>query len=263
MKKLKRRLLYVLAYSRGEGLASRQHEFLSLPEIYWRCPAFAQSSVRTGLCELLEEGLVLKIIRGKRSVYRLTSLGHDRIFDLLEGFGAASAWDKCWKVVVLKQGSLDLGRVRRLSREMKKLKAVSWSRGVWLTPLAISEDIKRSIFGIGAAGAVVVFETKKWVLGDEKAMIFELWKLDQLEEKQKKLINQIQGLLTGVRSAKSLTDGAKDDFLVILDQWWGMMRGRPGLPKNLLPPEWQYDQAEKLVRRLCASVLELEREVRS
>lgn len=263
MKKLKKKLLYTLAFGVGDGLRAKEYGYLSLPEIYWRCSEYKEPSIRSALSSCLSNGMVARLVRGRKSQYRLTSVGREALVRACAGDYSASASEKTWIMVVLDQGSLPEKTIRKLSLGLSRLGLISWSRGVWLTPVNISENIKRYIIDIGAAGAVVVIEVKKWFLGDEKVIVEDLWRPLDYEVGVKNLITQAEPLLTTIRSLKSVTEPVKNEFLMVFDRWFEIMTKKPRLPQNLLPSEWSYESGEKLVLKMCESILELEREVGS
>lgn len=263
MKKLKKRVLYTLAFAGGDGWLKKEYTNFTLSEIYWRCDGFRKTSVRSILSVCLSEGFVARTVREGKSMYRLTTVGRESLQRVGWGGYSASTSEKKWIMVVLNEGVLSEDLVKRLNLGFKKLGLVSWSRGVWLTPMNTSESIKRYIISIGAAGAVLVVEAKKWYLGDEKSVVERLWKPLEYEVEVKNLISRAEPLLTTIRSLKSLTEPEKKRFLSVFDAWLSVMVRKPKLPQSLLPNGWSFDSGEKLILRLCESVLELERETRS
>lgn len=264
MKSLKRRLLFVLAHTGEVLLGKSEFEYLSLSELYWRMGEYAESSVRQALGDLVAKKMANKVDRDGRVYYRLTSVGREYLFDCFGiKVGKQKVWDRGWRMVVMDAGVLDRGQVRQLRQYLRKMGFKLLSRGVWVTPINVSEEIKKTLVKTGIAGGVVVLVTRRFMVGDDKAFAERVWSLEKRDTAYLEFIDRTERLLRLVRGAKSLDNQLKKRFLSLFDRWQEMLPLEPWLPKALLPKEWFYDEAGKVFCRLCDDVLELERENRS
>jgi len=261
MKKLKKKILFTLGHSHGILQGKSDFPYFALEELYWRLRPFAQSSTRDALIGLNKQKLVVKMERDGKVYYRLTSIGREYIYEFSGiSLRRQKVWDKGWRMVIMDSGALVPNQVRWLRGQLINLGMKSLSRGVWVTPLDISQEIKKVLIEEGVGGGVVVVVTRRFMVGDDKAFAERVWKLLKLRNSYQEIISDCGRLLKNVRSAKSLNDRLKKEFLTVFDRWYELLPLEPKLPKTLLPDNWASVEAANEFNKLAESVLELERE---
>jgi len=259
VKLLKRKILFTLALETDFFKISEGFNYYPYKFLYERLLNFKQSSIRDAVLQLVESGEIDKISRNKTVLFRLTSLGRNRLLSFFPiSLGQKKVWDRIWKIVIIKTRSLhktgSLQDLRKLRTVLKKLSFRKLSRGVYLTPLSISAQLKNFLLEEKISVKIAVIESRRLLLGDDKQLAKQVWSLDKLLNEYQSLINQIRALLKGVKGQKRLTSKAKSQFNLILDFYFSLLERDPGLPKKLLPNDWPFDLAKETFLRLADRV---------
>jgi DNA-binding transcriptional regulator PaaX len=261
MRVLKRKLLFVLGHTGGVLQGKSDFDYLGLSEIYWRLPQFAHSSVREALLQMTKKRLASRIQRDGKTYYRMTNVGREYLFRQLRiPRGKRGVWDRGWRMVIVDAGVLSKAEVRGLRTSLKDLGMKTLSRGIWVTPQNISNEIKQLLLDKDLVSGVVVVVTRRFMVGDDKAFAEKVWSLIQLNQVYREFVSQTEQLLTKVRASKSLTNELKSQFNSVFDRWQALIPEEPRLPKALLPESWLFSEAGAVFDKLTTSVLELERE---
>ena len=267
MKLLKRKILFTLAseidfFSRTESFNYKPYYFL-----YWRLAGYQESSIRNAVLQLVESGEIDKIMRNSTSLFRLTSQGRDRLLSFFPiSIGQKRVWDRRWRIAIVSssQGSSlakdnPSRKIRKLRKGLRKLGFKKLSRGVYLTPLPVSERLKEFLFQDNLTphlGGVI--ESRRLVIGDDKQLAKQIWPLNKLGQAYNQSISRIERLLVVLRKQKRLLDKEKKQFSLILDNIFSLLAADPGLPKKLLPNDWPLDLARERFLKLAEAVKFLE-----
>lgn len=260
MKLLKRRLLFVLGSDVDVFETVEAFSYWRYSMVYWRVGEFASVSVRVAMNDLIKNGLVARIVRDGEPRFRLTAGGRDRLLTLWPVAKARWRWDRTWRVLVLDRGALDQAHQRKLRLILEDLGFVPLAAGVFVSPQAASEEVKKQLMEANLDGAVTMVETKRFVVGDDRAFASRIWRLDELVERQRQLISRSDKLLNVVRRAKTLTDQHKLVYNKVNFEWFRLLLEVPGLPLKLLPSDWPHPEARTAMVKLGGAVRELEEE---
>ena len=210
-----------------------------------RC--FKKSSVRDAVLQLARGGEVDKIIRNNVPFFRLTSRGREKLLSFFpQSIGQKKVWDRIWRLAIInskfKKKKEKSEELRRLRRALEKLGFKKLSRGVYLTPLPISAQLKHLLLGEDFSAKIAVIESRKLLLGDDEQLAKEIWPLDYLLESYQNLITRQKKLLKKLKREKRLTNQDKEQFSLILNDYFSLLEKDPGLPKKLLPPDWPQEK---------------------
>ena len=261
MKLLKRSILFSLAYGVDFFGGSDTFDYLSYEQLYWRLENYQKVSVRGATSELVGDELVARILRGKSAQFRLTKMGREQLASFFPvTFRPARRWDLRWRVLIFERGKMGLTQRRRLRKKLTDFGFKMLSRGVYVSPFAVNADLKKWLTNNRILGAVRMLETRRFVVGDDKAFATQVWQLDTIYNKYKTLINRIERVLHRVLRAKRLTYQLKKDYRFVLFSWLNLLLEDPGLPKKLLPDDWLHSETRGLLEEIGEVVIELERE---
>lgn len=260
MKELKRRLVLVLASDVNVAETIEAFSYWSYPQLYWRGGGFAPVSVRGAINGLVKSGEVARIVRDGQPRFRLTVVGRDRWGQWFGGSGVKGRWNKTWQMVILNRGVLPQVELRKLRLLLEKMGFVALQAGVFAAPGVEIKEVKRRLMGENLARAVIMVETKRFVVGDDRAFAAAAWKLDELVDRYRKLISRGESLLNEVIRQKKLTDGDKLAYNSINFEWMKLLAGVPRLPLKLLPSDWPHLETVELMVKLANAVRELEEE---
>ncbi|MBU1084892.1 MAG: PaaX family transcriptional regulator C-terminal domain-containing protein [Candidatus Beckwithbacteria bacterium] len=248
MRILKTKLLFALASEydflrKTEGYEYKPYEFL-----YFRLSKFEQGSVRDAAIRLTRSGSLDKITRGNQSSFRLTGLGREKLLNQLPVYrGQRKVWDRIWRIVIVEgMGS----ESRQVGSSLGRLGYKRVARGVYVTPFSVSQETKSLFLAKKWQEKAQIIESRKMILGDDLKMARQLWQLDQTGMGYLELINKADRLLKLARQNIVLLQQSKGGFKEVFDRYFYLLLKDPGLPRKLLPPDWQADKARELFSRL-------------
>ena len=248
MRKLKQKLLFSLASEQDFFLKAEGYEYKSYQYLYYRLSEFEPGSVRDAAVRLAKTGAVDKIIRNNQARFRLTATGRDRwLKSLAISRGQKRAWDRIWRVVIVQGAGEDW---RWLKRQLRGLGYRRVARGVYVTPLAVSDKTKELLIGKTWTNEVQAIESRRLIVGDDWQLARRLWKLDKIGEKYADFVISAERLLKMARRNLILLQQSKGGFKQAFDGYFRLLISDPGLPKKLLPTDWQADKAKELFLRL-------------
>lgn len=241
MKILKTKLLFAL--DSEENFEYKTYEWL-----YFRLTEFEPGSVRDAAARLVKAGAVDKIIRGRRAQFRLTANGQDQLLSQMKGLREKKkVWDRIWRVVILTQVGFNS---RQLRRELKRLGYQKVERAVYITPFSVSEATKQLFLEPKWQNKAQVIESRRLIVGDNLRLARTLWQLDQQAQKYTDFVSLSDRLLRMARKNLVLLRQAKVGFKAVFDRYFSLIMSDPGLPKQLLPSDWQNEEAKELFKRL-------------
>lgn len=241
MRLLKKKLLFCLDI--GGDLEYQSYEFL-----YFRLVEYEPGSVRDAAIRLEKAGLIDKIVRNNQSYFRLTGLGKEQLVKSLNLFrGQQSVWDRIWRLVIVNDAQ---GQSRVLESGLRALGYKRVTRGVYVTPFKVSGPTKQLFLDHKWQNMAQIIESRRLVLGDDQQWARRLWKLDQTSTAYFEFVNFSERLLKMGRKNFSLLKQSKGGFKTALDKYFSLIVSDPGLPRKLLPPDWQAEEARELFNRL-------------
>jgi len=248
MRRLKTKLLFALAtevdfLKKAEGYKYKGYKYL-----YYRLSEYEKGSVRDAVVHLSREGALDKIVRGNKARFRLTGAGREQLLKKIPLYrGQKQVWDRIWRVVIVS----DLGvNSRIVGRRLADLGYKRISRGVFITPLRVSEETRELFMDKRWSSKAQVIESRKLIVGDNLGLARQLWGLDQTAAGYLELISKADRLLKIARSNLVLLQQSKGGFKQVFDGYFRLVMTDPGLPRKLLPEDWPADKAKDLFDRL-------------
>lgn len=217
-------------YTRGNGFGWKKDIFESMK--------IKNSTFRSIVFRNLKVGNIEKIIsKSGRPYFKLTSCGREKIerfFPLLKL--AKNHWDGKWRVVMF-----DIPEKEKKSREALRASLVSLGFGkiqesVYVSPLDVVGDVKEFLKSNNLLGKALIYEAKEVFSPDPKATANYVWKLDEINDKYKKLLDENE-------------EGEIDPF-ELKERLFKLLRLDPFLPKEFLPTDWVGEKARKTIMSL-------------
>lgn len=199
-------------------------------------------SIRTGYIE--------KVEKDGETYLRLTSQGHKKFtrdFPLLTL--QRKPWDKKWRFVIFDIEETQKGIRDRLRRKLRELGFGMLQESVFITPHNIAEDMAEFIEHVGLGESAYLFEVENILVGDKKELARKVWKLDEINDQYRELIEKIETEYLNYQSGrvKKLNRSTVED---LHREYIGILMSDPFLPKELLPNDWQADIAKAHLKRL-------------
>lgn len=205
-------------------------------------------AARAALSRLARRDLLVSSKVGRRTYYRLTdraaavlSEGGHRIvsFGLWEG-----AWDESWTVAGFSIPEEQRDLRHALRTRLRWLGFAPLYDGLWVSPTASSEAVVAALRELGVTNATV-FRAKAadapWLRAPHEAWDFEL-----LRHSYDNFLAHYEPLLARVREGAV---GASEALVArsgIMDTWRTFPNLDPGLPAELLPPDWPRTRAREV-----------------
>lgn len=248
MRALKTKLLFSLASEYDFLKKTEGYEYKSYGFLYFRLSEFEPGSVRDAAVRLTKSGSLDKITRGNQSFFRLTALGRERLLGQLAVYrGQRKVWDRIWRIVIVEGLGEDS---RQVGAKLQALGYKRVARGVYVTPFFVSKETKDLFLANKWQEKAQVIESRRLVLGDNLKMARTLWRLDKVGAKYDDFIKLSDRLLKVSRKNIMLLQQSKGGFKEVFDRYFYLLLQDPGLPKKLLPPDWQSEKARELFSRL-------------
>lgn len=204
---------------------------------------------RAALSRLSRRGWLQGRRDGRRTAYRVAperltaAMAAGRA---LVAFGTEpAAWDGEWTCVAFSIPEASRRRRPALRRRLRALRLGPLFDGLWITPRAPLAALDRSLIELGVADAAV-FRARE-VPRAGGAELLGAWDLAAVRAGYQGLVVTLDRLVALVRR-----DGVPEaDALVartdVMARWAALVASDPGLPAELLPPDWPLGAARALV----------------
>jgi phenylacetic acid degradation operon negative regulatory protein len=202
-------------------------------------------SARSVLAGMARRGL-LELVRADAGPrYRITPRAAVMIAGAavrIFGFGLdAPAWDGTWTRVVLSAPEA-IGRTRRpLIRRLRWL-GFAPLRSAWYAPGDRTIAVTDVIAELGVAGATVA---SGLMPGDDP---IQAWDLDAIRSGYEAFVSRFAPVCARARRAELGMIEALMTRTAIIDIWRSFLSADPGLPGELLPPDWPLQAAAEVFR---------------
>ena len=211
--------------------------------------------VRTVVYRLARDGWLVSRSKGRRAYYSLSQTALATFEDAERRIYAASQrrWDGRWRLVQL------LPQVSPAKRQALR-RTLQWNGfgqitpSVFAHPAAHDETIRHILESMDLKDQTLVFhaETASFVSGGTiQAVAHEAWKLDMLNQRYARFMNDFSGFGADPESLSGLSNA--DCFALrtlLIHDYRRILLKDPHLPAEFLPPDW----AGEAAREQCAAL---------
>ena len=224
-------------FKKGEGFIYQPYNFL------YFLLRFRPGSIRDAIGQLIKLEEVGKIIRNNVLYFRLTGAGRERLLSFFPiSLGQSRVWDGKWKIVI--------GAPRILKPKLAGLGFKKLTKGVYMTPMPVSRQVKNCLLEKNLLGKVIVIESRRILAGDNRNLAQKLWKLENLAKEYRSFISQCRRLLKKMKGQKGLKDRYKIKVVELFDAYFLLLSEDPGLPKRVLIDDWPADFAREIFLKI-------------
>jgi phenylacetic acid degradation operon negative regulatory protein len=218
-----------------------------------------EPSVRSSISRLKQRGLLEPHREGGAAGYALSGRGRDilaegdrRIFERPR----ASVADG-WLLATFSVPEAERGRRHTLRSRLAWLGFGTVSAGVWIAPAHLADETAGVLERHGLAGYVDLFRADYLAFSDLRGQVGRWWDLDRLEQLYQAFLDCCEPVLArldqrdaggqeaagpaagGGQGADEPGDADFADYVRLLTAWRRLPFLDPGLPPELLPPDWQ------------------------
>lgn len=215
-------------------------------------------AVRSSVSRLKRRAFILAERRGTVAGYRLSpdanrilDAGDRRIYRL-----PLSEEDDRWLLAVFSVPEERRSERHVLRSRLEWLGFGNVAPGVWIAPSHVEPEVREALERLGLGRYVMLFrtdlETPDHDLGESAA---RWWDLESLATGYRWFVEQHEPLLRSLRRRTSLSDAeAFSEYVRVVTLWRRLPFFDPGLPRQLLPPDWPGDEAVRLFHALHAQL---------
>jgi phenylacetic acid degradation operon negative regulatory protein len=219
-----------------------------------------EPAVRSAISRLKLRGLLEPRRECEAAGYGLSTQGSEilaegdrRIFQRPRPSGVDS-----WLLAVFSVPEHERARRHALRSRLAWLGFGTVAAGVWIAPGHLAAETQDVLAADGLSAYVSLFTANYLAFGDVRKKIGQWWDLDRLEQLYQAFIDSAGPVLAawqGGADGKSSTDGKSQgqafaDYVRVLTAWRRLPFLDPGLPPELLPPDWHGARAAELFLKL-------------
>lgn len=126
------------------------------------------------------------------------------------------------------------------------------SSGVLVAPPALRPDLRRAIERMGLEENADLFHARCESFVDLGRRVAQWWDLDAIEAEYEEFVAAYQDVPARLKEAADPLRAAFEIYVPMLTTWRRLPYRDPGLPLELLPPDWTGEQAAELFTDLDA-----------
>ncbi|GGP89789.1 PaaX family transcriptional regulator [Streptomyces melanogenes] len=214
-------------------------------------------AVRSAISRLKKRGILEPERRGVNG-YRLSPAVHPvfdegdrRIFGSLEPADLADGW----VMAVFSVPESERAHRYQLRTRLTWLGFGNMAPGVWLAPGRLLEDARSALVRLQLSEYVHLFTSQYAAFGDLRTSVSSWWDFPAIEA-QYAAFTDTYGPVAQRLTRQSDLDAAEAfrHYVPLLTQWRRLPYLDPGLPKELLPDDWNAVAARQLFQQLCAAL---------
>ena len=213
-----------------------------------------EPAVRSAISRLKQRGLLEPRREGGAAGYGLSERGSAilaegdrRIFQRPR----ASTADG-WLLAVFSVPEEQRSRRHTLRSRLAWLGFGAVAAGVWIAPAQLAAETRDVLASDGLSGYVSLFAADYLAFGDVRQEVGRWWDLDGLERLYQAFVDAAAPVLAGWQARTGDSGQAFADYVRVLTAWRRMPFLDPGLPPELLPPDWNGARAAELFEQLRA-----------
>jgi phenylacetic acid degradation operon negative regulatory protein len=219
-----------------------------------------EPAVRSAISRLKLRGLLQSRREGGVAGYGVSSHGAEvlaqgdrRIFHRPKASAAEG-----WLLAVFSVPEHERARRHALRSRLAWLGFGTVSAGVWIAPGQLASETRDALTTDGLSDYVSLFTADYLAFGDVRDKIGQWWDLDRLEQLYQGFIDSARPVLAswqagssgGERTPAGDPGRAFGDYVRVLTAWRRLPFLDPGLPPDMLPPDWHGSRAAELFGQL-------------
>ncbi len=226
----------------GKNRSIRARSLVKLVEPF----GFTSSAVRTTLHRLKREGLITSSNRGSYEFSQETILKFETAIKRVKEWRFGH-WDGKWRIVIYNFKEDNKALRNKVRRELQWLGFGSLASSTWISPNPLESVVNEMIEKYWKDGGKVYLFIASFPQ-DPQMIIKTCWNLTEIELRYKNFIGKWIKL---AENADKLSPAeAFVNKITILHEYRKFLHIDPGLPQELLPPNWIGYEAYKLFKKI-------------
>jgi phenylacetic acid degradation operon negative regulatory protein len=212
--------------------------------------------VRTSAARLATDGWLEARRDGRRSEYRLSSVGLERFAQATRRiYGEIpSTWDRQWTLLL--QPAIG-GRRQDVRDELRWLGFGQISPGVFAHPNWSIEEARTALSGVAGAAQALLLKSESEGSETDRRLVASGWDLGDLTRRYRRFVAMFSPVLDAIEStpnAELTTEAAFVIRTLLIHEYRKIHLQDPLLPPALLPSDWVGAAAYNLTKRLYSAV---------
>lgn len=214
-------------------------------------------AVRSAISRLKKRGILEPERRGVNG-YRLSPAVHEvfdegdrRIFGSLEPADLADGW----VMAVFSVPESERAYRYQLRTRLTWLGFGNMAPGVWLAPGRLLDDARGALVRLGLSEYAHLFTSQYAAFSDLRASVSSWWDFPAIQAQYAAFTDTYGPVAQRLAQEEDLDDTeAFRHYVPLLTQWRRLPYLDPGLPKELLPDDWNAIAARQLFQQLRAAL---------
>jgi phenylacetic acid degradation operon negative regulatory protein len=212
-----------------------------------------EPAVRSSISRLKRRGLLEARRLDGVAGYALTEVAQEILVDgdaRIFGRRRADESDG-WLLVVFSVPESERDKRHQLRSQLTRLGFGTVAPGVWVAPGQLADDAAEALERRGLAGYVELFRGAQPALGRIRDNVAHWWDLGQLQARYAEFLERQDAVRERVAAGGAGEPRqAFADYVRLLTDWRWLPYADPGLPRDLLPADWNGARAADLFTEL-------------
>jgi phenylacetic acid degradation operon negative regulatory protein len=211
-----------------------------------------EPAVRSSVSRLKRRGLLAASRRDGTAGYALTDAARQILADgdaRIFGRRRATRADG-WVLVVFSVPESEREKRHTLRTQLSRLGFGTVAPGVWVAPGHLADELADVLHRLGLDGYVELFRGEHLPLGARAETVRAWWDLDALRRLYAEFLDRAGPVKARWPAGEGDPGTAFADYVRLVTDWRRLPYADPGLPLDLLPPEWDGVRAVELFTEL-------------
>ena len=206
---------------------------------------FEEKAARQALTRSANAGLLTPRRVGRRTRWHLTPAGHDALTaakNRLFALGPERDWNGDWLIVLATVPENHRNLRHRLRTSLSWAGFGSLGPGVWLSPHpSHAAEARLVLASLGEHVQATLLHARLDNPEERQRLVNQAWDVAELDRQYEAFLDRFSGV------RPRTPEQALVELAHLLYQWRRLLLADPGLPTNLLPPQWSGEQARRLL----------------
>lgn len=251
-------LLILAIYGRYSGLLGGWASVADLITLLERLGVPAQAT-RSAVARMTRRGLLTPERRGTVRGYAATAkarLIFEEGDEVIYAPMKPARLEDGWAIVSYSVPEGEREKRYTLRKRLVWLGMGNLDSGLWIAPARTLPTVLKWVCRLGLESYVDAFTARYEGMADTSALVRRAWDLDKLAASYERYLRSWSEVLAHIGQESTVTDhtDAFAIYTMALEQWMRFPYLDPGLPAELLPPDWCGEAAQEVIRGLTELV---------
>jgi phenylacetic acid degradation operon negative regulatory protein len=206
---------------------------------------FEEKAARKALARSAAAGLLTRGRDGRRTRWHLTPAGRETLSaarDRLFATGPERDWNGGWLILLASVPENHRNLRHRLRTSLSWAGFGSLGPGVWLSPHpSHATEARQVLAALGEPVQSTLLHARLDNPDERQRLVTQAWDVAELDRQYRAFVDRF-----AARKPRA-PEQALADLAHLLYEWRRLLLADPGLPPNLLPPQWSGEQARHLL----------------